>query len=255
MRIISWNINGLNASIKKGLLDFIVEQDADAYCFQEVKVSKAKANRSIDELEDYEIYWHFAEKKGYSGTLTLTKTKPESVFFGIDRKGFDKEGRTITLEYSDFYLVNCYLPNAGRGLVRLDYKLDFNMRILRYIERLRKKKPIVLAGDLNVVHKDIDIHWEKPMTEESIAPGTTIQERRWFEKFLSKGYVDTFREFVTEGGHYTWWDMPSRAREKNKGWRLDYFVVSEELKAQVIESKLLNEVYGSDHCPISLNVG
>ncbi|MFW9848367.1 MAG: exodeoxyribonuclease III [Candidatus Thorarchaeota archaeon] len=252
MKIISWNINGLNASIKKGLLDIIREIDADVYCFQEVKVSREKVDKTIAELDEYYKYWNFAEKRGYSGTLTLSRLEPESVFYGIDQKGFDKEGRTITLEFPQFYLINCYFPNASRGLVRLDFKLDFNARILRYIERMRKKKGVVLTGDLNVVHKDIDIHWERPMRDDSDAAGTTLKERLWFDRFLARGYIDTFREFTSEGGYYTYWDTPSRARERNKGWRLDYFVISKELKSHVIESTILSEIYGSDHCPISL---
>ncbi len=252
LRIISWNINGLNASIKKGLLDFIIERDADVYCFQEVKVSRGKVDKTIADLDGYYRYWNFAEKRGYSGTLTLSKFEPESVFYGIDTKGFDNEGRTITLEFPHFFLINCYFPNASRDLVRLDFKLDFNSRILRYLERLRKKKPVVLTGDLNVVHRDIDIHWERPMKDDSDVAGTTLKERLWFDRLLAKGYIDTFREFTAEGGNYTYWDTPSRARERNKGWRLDYFIISEELKSHIVESTILSEVYGSDHCPITM---
>ncbi len=252
--MISWNVNGLNASIKKGLLDFIKIEDADVYCFQEVKVSEEKVDKSIYELDTYDIYWHFAEEKGYSGTVTLTRKKPESVFFGIDKKGFDKEGRTITIELEDFYLVNCYFPNASRGLERLVYKLDFNSRILRFIEQLRKSKPIVLTGDLNVVHRDVDIHYDKPISDEATYPGLTKQERRWFDRLLTKGYIDTFREFTEEGGHYTWWSVPTKSREKNKGWRMDYFVISEELRPNLVESTILSNIYGSDHCPISITL-
>ncbi len=254
MKIISWNVNGLNASIEKGLLDFIKMQDADVYCFQEVKVSEDKVHKSIYELRGYEIFWHFAETKGYSGTVILSKQKPLSVFLGIDKKGFDKEGRTITLECPEFYLVNCYFPNASRGLFRLDYKMDFNSRIMRYMGRLQKSKPVVLTGDLNVVHKDIDIHWEKGIPDDSDSAGTTLQERKWFDRLLARGYIDAFREFSKEGGQYTWWDRPSRARERNKGWRLDYFVISEELKTKLEESTIMSDVYGSDHCPISMTL-
>ncbi|MFX0108711.1 MAG: exodeoxyribonuclease III [Candidatus Hodarchaeota archaeon] len=201
LKIVSWNINGIKACISKGLLEFVQNEDADIYCFQETKTSLERQQKTPLLLEAHEQHWHFAEKKGYSGTLTLTKESPLSVFRGIDSKGYDKEGRTLTLEYDDFYLTNAYFPNASRGLTRLDFKLDFNARLLRFAEKLRKKKPVVITGDFNVSHKEIDI--ARPKANRGHA-GFTDQERAWFGKLLSKGYSDTFRQFTDEGDHYTW---------------------------------------------------
>ena len=248
MRLVSWNVNGINASIKKGLLDFMKKEKADVYCFQETRSPK-KVESSLLELEGYEQYWHYAEKKGYSGTVTLTRVEPLSVKNGLGR--FDTEGRTITTEFNDFYLVNVYFPNASRELVRLDYKMEYNKRFQRYTQRLRKKKPVVVCGDFNVSHKEIDL--ARPKNNRQHA-GFTDEERQWFDRYLKKGYIDSFREFVKEGGHYTWWFYMFDARAKNVGWRLDYFVISEELRPRLVNSEILKEVMGSDHCPIRLTL-
>lgn len=235
--------------MKKGLLDFIRQENADIYCFQETKSSPDTGDIAPLELTDYQQFWHHADKRGYSGTMMMTRIEPVSAFRGIHKKGFDQEGRTITLELNDFFLVNVYFPNAARELTRLDFKLEFNKRFLRFIQNLRKKKPVVLTGDFNVSHKEIDI--ARPKENRGHA-GFTDQERAWFDRLLEKGYVDTFREFTQEGGHYTWWSYLHSARSKNIGWRLDYFVVSEELITKLKQSDILNDVDGSDHCPVRL---
>lgn len=251
MKIISWNVNGIRAILKKGLLDFMTKEDADVYCFQEAKSSSEVGDIAPLALTEYEQYWHHAAKKGYSGTAIMTRVPPISAFRGIDRKGFDIEGRALTLEYDEFFLVNVYFPNAGRGLERLDYKLDFNTRLLRYVQRLRKKKGVVITGDFNVSHKEIDL--ARPKGNRGHA-GFTDEERAWFDRMLAKGYVDTFREFTPDEGHYTWWSYLHNARAKNVGWRLDYYIVNEEFRTQVRGSDILSQVLGSDHCPIRLEL-
>ena len=252
MKIISWNVNGIRACLKKGLLDFIKQEAADIYCFQETKASPGIEDIAPLELTDYQQHWHHAEKKGYSGTMILTREEPLSVVRGIDKKGFDQEGRAITLELDDFYLVNVYFPNAARDLARLDFKLDFNNRLLRFIESLGKQKPIVLTGDFNVSHKEIDI--ARPKANRGSA-GFTDEERAWFDRLLEKGYVDTFRQFTQDGDHYTWWSYMHNARSKNIGWRLDYFIVSGELVPKLRQSDILSHVLGSDHCPVRVVMG
>ncbi|MFW9845800.1 MAG: exodeoxyribonuclease III [Candidatus Thorarchaeota archaeon] len=249
MKLVSWNVNGIRACVKKGLVEFISAENADAYCFQETKSSPDIADIAPLVLAEYEQHWHHSEKKGYSGTLTITRVSPISVIRGIGKSGYDREGRVVTLEYEDYYLVNVYFPNSGRELERLEFKLDFNRCLLRFLQRLRKKKPIILTGDFNVSHKEIDI--ARPKSNRGHA-GFTDQERAWFDKLLTKGYVDTFREFTSEGDHYTWWSYLHNARAKNIGWRLDYFVVSDELRAMVKRSDILGDIPGSDHCPVRL---
>ncbi|MBD3405212.1 MAG: exodeoxyribonuclease III [Candidatus Lokiarchaeota archaeon] len=251
MKIISWNLNGLNASLKKGLIDFIKDSPADIFCFQETKTAEDRVDNTFLEIPDIHYYWQSAEKKGYSGVVTLSKVEPKSVIHGFNDEGYDTEGRMVTLEFENFYLVNTYFPNAGRGLKRLDFKLEWDKKFEKYVEDLRKKKPIILTGDLNVAHTEKDLARPKNNTKTA---GFTPEEREWFDSFLQKGYIDTFREFVDERGHYTFWSYRHNAREKNIGWRLDYFVVSEELKSQVENSEILSDVYGSDHCPILLTV-
>lgn len=248
MKIISWNVNGVNACLSKGLRDFMESENADIYCFQEMKATKEKLPVL---LENYREFHSHATKKGYSGVSVYTKMEPLDVIEGLGSEEFDSEGRTITLEFEDFFLVNVYFPHSSRDLKRIDFKLRFNDKFLKFCKDLEKKKPIVIASDFNVAHKAIDL--ANPKSNEKNA-GFTIQEREWFEGFLKSGYVDSFREFVEEGGHYTWWSYMHNARERNIGWRIDYFVLSESLKSSLKDSEILSEVRGSDHCPISLTI-
>ncbi|MBD3259156.1 exodeoxyribonuclease III [Candidatus Woesearchaeota archaeon] len=250
MKIISWNLNGINAASKKGLFEFVRKEDADIYCFQEIKSSPEKIGEHTN-LEGYESFWATAERKGYSGLLVYSKTKPVSVIEGIGNEEFDKEARVLILEFENFFLINSYFPHSRRDLERLDFKLNFNKLFLEFCERLRKQKPVVIAADFNVAHKEIDLRNPKQNMENA---GFTPQERRWFDLFLAQGYLDTFREFNSGGGHYTWWSYMYNARQKNIGWRIDYFVVSEELKTNLKNSEILKEVLGSDHCPIRLEL-
>jgi exodeoxyribonuclease-3 len=252
MNFISWNLNGIKSSIKKGLSDFINEENADVYLFQETKASKEGKNVNLERVPDYKKFWcSSTKKKGYSGVLTLSKKRPISVKKGIGINQFDQEGRVLTLEYKTFFLINVYFPNAGRNLERLDFKTYFNKEFLAFCENLRSEKPIIIGGDFNVAHKEKDL--ANPDTNQENA-GFTIEEREWFSHFLSKGYIDTYREFETEGEHYTYWTYRYNAREKNIGWRIDYFVISEELKDKLKSSEHLEDVEGSDHCPILLKM-
>ncbi|MEK6800437.1 MAG: exodeoxyribonuclease III [Nanoarchaeota archaeon] len=247
MKIISWNVNGINACITKGLLDFMKEENADIYCFQEVKATKEK----IPKIEGYHEFHSHAQKKGYSGVSIFSKIKPLSIIEGIGKEIFDSEGRTITLEFEDFFVINIYFPHAHRELKRLDFKLKFNKDFLVFCKKLEKTKPVIIASDFNVAHKSIDLTNAKSNEKNA---GFTIEERNWFDSFLEEGYIDTFREFVKEGGHYTWWAYFNNARERNIGWRIDYFVLSKSLKNKLQNSIILKDVLGSDHCPISLEI-
>jgi exodeoxyribonuclease III len=249
VKIISWNVNGLNSTIKKGFLEYVAKEDADVVCLQETKVSNATIDKKMENLQGYNQYWNTAEKNGYSGVMTLTKEKPLSIQEGMGISEFDKEGRLLTVEFSDYYLINGYLPNAGRGLIRLDFKLNYNKNLVKYLEKLRKKKDIILTGDLNVAHKEIDLANPKSNTKTA---GFTPEERASFTKLLSLGYIDTFREFEKDGGNYTYWSYRTKARERNVGWRLDYFVVNKNFLSKVVKSEILSEIMGSDHCPIRL---
>ncbi|TXT54643.1 MAG: Exodeoxyribonuclease [Candidatus Thorarchaeota archaeon] len=251
MKIISWNLNGLNASLNKGLIDFIQESSADVFCFQETKTAEDRVDESFLGLDDFKYYWHSAKKKGYSGTVILSKVEPVSSIYGFHNEGYDTEGRLITLEFEDYYLINAYFPNAGSGLKRMDFKLEWDEKFEEFVEGLRESKPIVITGDLNVAHTEKDLARPKSNTKTA---GFTPEEREWFDQFLKKGYIDTFREFVDEGGHYTFWSYRHNAREKDIGWRLDYFVISEELKSRLEASEILDDVMGSDHCPILLEL-
>jgi len=246
MKIISWNIAGINSAEKKGLLEFIEKENADVYCFQEVKSSPQKFS---EQVKDYEMIWFPAQKKGYSGTLVFTKIKPISVTKGIGDKSIDNEGRVIVLEFPKFYLMNVYFPYSSRDLKRLDFKLKFNDLFLKFCEKFRKKKPVIIASDFNVAHEEIDL--ARPKDNKKNA-GFTVQETKWFDELLKKGYIDTLREFTKEGGHYTWWTYRFNARKRNIGWRVDYFVISKELRSRLKSSKILKYVYGSDHAPIEL---
>ncbi len=251
MEIISWNVNGINSLIEKGLLEFVEEQDADCYLLQEIKSGEDTINKKILNVENYKTYWNPANKKGYSGVITLTKKEPMKQIQGIGEEKFDKEGRVLTLEFDKFYLLNVYVVNAGRGLTRLEYKMKWNAQFLDFIEELKENKPVVIGGDFNVAHKEKDL--ANPQSNFKNA-GFTPEEREWFSKFLDKGYVDNFREFNKEGGNYTFWSYMHNARERNIGWRLDYFVVNEKFKENIKKSEIMEDVMGSDHCPIKLNL-
>lgn len=249
MKIISWNINSINAITKKNFFDFIKREKADIYCFQELKANAKTLPDKTREIKNYHSFFSFAEKKGYSGVACYSKKKPIKVTEGIGVEEFDKEGRVLTLEFNNFFLINTYFPNAGSGLKRLDYKLSFNKAFAEHAEKLKKKKNLIITGDLNIAHKPKDL--ANPESNENHA-GYTPEEREWFSNFLNKGYVDTFREFKKESGHYTFWTYRHNAREKNIGWRLDYFVVNKEFMKKVKKSEILKKVKGSDHCPIKL---
>jgi exodeoxyribonuclease-3 len=221
------------------------KQSADFYCFQEIKSDKQT------QFGDYIDYWSLAEKKGYSGVGVYAKDKALSVVKGIGVERFDKEGRVLTLEYQKFFLVNAYFPHSNRQLSRLKYKLGFDKNFLKYCRKLDKKKPVIIASDFNVAHQEIDLANPKQNVKNA---GFTIEEREWFDKFLKNGFVDTFRIFTKSGGHYTWWTWRSNCRERNIGWRVDYFIVSKRLKNKVKTSKILSKVFGSDHAPILLEI-
>ncbi|MHA1821396.1 MAG: exodeoxyribonuclease III [Promethearchaeota archaeon] len=253
LKLISWNVNGLNAAYKKGFTKFIDKEKADVYCLQETKGSEKTIPKAAYSIPGYERYWYQAERKGYSGVMALCKhdLKPISITKGINDEETDNEGRVLTLEFENFFLINAYFVNSGRGLNRLDLKMRFNDKFLKFCNTLREKKSLVICGDFNVAHTELDI--AHPKSNENNA-GFTKQERDFFTKFLNNGYVDTFRMFVKDGGHYTWWSYMSHARERDIGWRLDYFVVSENIKDKVRSSKILSNVMGSDHCPILLEI-
>ncbi len=249
MKLISWNVNGLRACVGKGFLDFVKEADADVFCIQE---SKLQAGQIELPLEGYHQYWNYAEKKGYSGTALFTKTEPLSVTYGIGVEEHDHEGRVIAAEFEDFYVVTCYTPNSQEGLTRLDYRMTWEDAFLAYLKGLEQKKPVIFCGDLNVAHEEIDL--KNPKSNRKNA-GFTDQERGKFSTLLEAGFIDTFRYFYPDQeGIYSWWSYRFKAREKNIGWRIDYFCVSECLKDRLKSASIHTEVYGSDHCPVELVV-
>ena len=250
MKLISWNVNGLRACVNKGFLDFFKEIDADIFCIQESKLQEGQI--TLD-LEGYHQYWNYAEKKGYSGTAVFTREEPLSVSYGIGMEEHDREGRVITLEYPEFYLVTVYTPNSQNELARLPYRMQWEEDFLAYLKKLEEKKPVIFCGDLNVAHKEIDL--KNPKTNRKNA-GFTDEEREKFSQLLDAGFVDTFRYFYPEQeGIYSWWSYRFKAREKNAGWRIDYFCVSECLKEKLQNAKIHTEIMGSDHCPVELDIG
>lgn len=246
MKLISWNVNGLRACMNKGFEDFLRAADADMFCVQETKMQREQAAFVFD---GYEEYWNSAEKKGYSGTAIFSKTKPLNVTYGIGIEEHDKEGRVITAEYESFYLVTVYTPNSQRELARLDYRMVWEDAFLAYILELDKKKPVIFCGDLNVAAEEIDL--KNPKTNRRNA-GFTDEERGKFRELKAAGFVDTFRYLHPEEVKYSWWSYMFKAREKNVGWRIDYFVVSERIKDKVQVAEIHNEILGSDHCPVSI---
>lgn len=247
MKFISWNVNGIRACVQKGFVDFFKEIDADIFCIQESKMQEGQLEL---ELEGYYQYWNYAKKKGYSGTAIFTKKEALSVTYGIGIEEHDQEGRVITLEYEDFYIVTVYTPNAQEQLARLDYRMSWEEVFKTYLKKLEETKPVIVCGDMNVAHKEIDL--KNPKTNRKNA-GFSDEERGKFTELLEAGFVDTFRHFYPDlEGIYSWWSYRFRAREKNAGWRIDYFLVSKSLKDKLVDAKIHTEVFGSDHCPVEL---
>ncbi len=246
---VSWNVNGLRACVKKGFEESFRTLDADVFAIQETKLQEGQIDL---DLPGYHSYWHYAEKKGYSGTAVFTKEEPLSVFYGIDSPDHDCEGRTVTLEFPDYYFVTAYVPNAQPELRRLPYRMDFEDKMRDYLSSLAGTKPVVYCGDLNVAHNEIDL--KNPKTNVG-NPGFSNEERAKFTELLGAGFTDTFRHLypdVTDA--YSWWSYRFRARENNAGWRIDYFVVSEDLNDKIAEAKIHTEIFGSDHCPVELDL-
>lgn len=249
MKLISWNVNGLRACMEKGFMDFFNQVDADVFCIQE---SKLQAGQIELDLPGYYQYWNYAEKKGYSGTALFCKEEPLGVTYGIGIEEHDKEGRVITAEFADFYVVTVYTPNSKRELERLSYRMEWEAAFLAYLKGLEQKKPVIFCGDLNVAHREIDL--KNPKSNHHNA-GFTDEERACFDTLLENGFVDTFRYFYPDReGIYSWWSYMFKAREKNAGWRIDYFVVSESLKDRLSGAAIHTEVMGSDHCPVELTI-
>ena len=249
MKLISWNVNGLRACMQKGFMDFFREADADIFCVQETKL---QAGQIVMELPGYHQYWNYAEKKGYSGTALFSKKEPLKVTYGMGVEEHDHEGRVITAEYEDFYVVTVYVPNSQRELTRLDYRMEWEAAFLKYLKKLEETKPLVYCGDLNVAHQEIDL--KNPKTNRQNA-GFTDQERKCFGRILENGFVDTFRHFYPDlKDAYSWWSYMGQARAKNVGWRIDYFVASEALKGRLADAGIHAQVMGSDHCPVELDL-
>ncbi|EHQ7233514.1 exodeoxyribonuclease III [Listeria monocytogenes] len=249
MKLISWNVNGLRAAVKKGFLEYFEEVDADIFCLQETKLQEGQIEL---DLPAYKDYWNYAVKKGYSGTAIFTKVKPLSVQYGLGIPEHDTEGRVITLEFEEFFMVTVYTPNSQAELKRLDYRMTFEDAILEYVKNLDKTKPVVLCGDLNVAHEEIDL--KNPKTNRKNA-GFSDEERAKFSAFLDAGFIDSFRYFYPDlTDAYSWWSYRMNARARNTGWRIDYFVVSERLKDKLVDAKIHADVLGSDHCPVELEL-
>lgn len=251
MKLVSWNVNGIRAAVGKGFYDFFKDIDADIFSLQETKLQENQVDDELKKIREYQ-YWNYAEKKGYSGTACFCKEKPISVTYGLGIDEHDKEGRIITLEYDKFYLVNCYTPNSKRELERLDYRMIWEDEIREYLKKLDLVKPVIYCGDLNVAHNEIDL--KNPSSNHHNA-GFTDQERGEMTELLSSGFTDTYRyKYPDETGKYTWWSYMFHAREKNAGWRIDYFIVSNRIADKIVDAKIHNEIMGSDHCPIELDI-
>lgn len=249
MKFISWNVNGIRACLKKGFEEYFQEANADIFCIQETKCQEGQVELT---LPGYHQYWNSAVRKGYSGTAIFAKREPLSVSYGIGIEEHDQEGRVITLEYEDFYFVTVYTPNSQNELARLSYRMDWERDFLEYLTKLEERKPVVWCGDLNVAHQEIDL--KNPKTNRKNA-GFTDEERACFTKVLESGFIDTFRYFYPDQeGIYSWWSYRFRAREKNAGWRIDYFLVSSFLREKMVDAKIHTQVLGSDHCPVELDI-
>lgn len=249
MKLISWNVNGIRACLNKGFLDFFNEEKADIFCIQETKMQEGQAELK---LEGYYQYWNSAEKKGYSGTAIFTKIKPLNVSYGIGIEEHDKEGRVITLEFDKFYMVNVYTPNSKRELERLEYRMVWEDEFRKYLLKLNETKPVIMCGDLNVAHKEIDL--KNPKTNRHNA-GFTDEERNKMTELLESGFTDSFRYLYPEKENiYSWWSYMFHAREKNAGWRIDYFIVSKSIETKIKEATIYTEILGSDHCPVGLEI-
>ena len=249
MKLISWNVNGLRACLQKGFAESVAALDADVIALQETKLQPGQLEL---ELPGYESYWHYAQRKGYSGTAVFTRVPPRSVQYGIGVEDYDAEGRTVILEFDDFWMVNVYVPNAQRELARIDFRLAWETALLNKLKELEESKPVILCGDLNVAHEEIDL--KNPKSNRGSA-GFSDEERAAFTNLLSNGFVDTFRYFYPDRtGAYSWWSYMFHARENNAGWRIDYFVVSEALKERLCDAAIHPQIMGSDHCPVELTL-
>ncbi|MCI5221151.1 MAG: exodeoxyribonuclease III [Candidatus Electrothrix sp. AR4] len=248
-KFVSWNVNGLRAALKKGFLDVLHVLNADIFALQEIKAMPDQLPDEVKHIPGYTAYWYPAQKKGYSGTAVFSRKKPLNVMYGLEKDELDQEGRVLTLEFSDFYFITAYFPNAQHGLKRLQFKQDFNREIFNYMDRMAKKKSVVLCGDLNVAHKEIDLANPKANVQN---PGFSPEERAWMDEVTGSGYVDTFRLFHQDPEQYTWWSYRFNAREKNIGWRIDYFMVDPGSRDRVRSAAIHDDIPGSDHCPVSI---
>ena len=249
MQFISWNVNGLRACMQKGFMDYFLQQQPDFFCLQEIKLQDGQIDLQIP---GYSIYWNYAQKKGYSGTAIITRHEPIAVQYGIGVEELDTEGRVITLEYEGFYLVTCYTPNAQQGLARIDHRLKWEEAFRQYLTQLDQQKPVIICGDLNVAHQEIDL--KNPSSNRGSA-GFSDEERACFTDLLSKGFTDTFRYlYPDKTGAYSWWSYRFNARANNAGWRIDYFLVSDRLASLISEANIHSDISGSDHCPVSLSL-
>ena len=248
MKLISWNVNGIRACVTKGFKEFFNEANADIFCIQETKCQPEQVEL---EFKGYKSYWNSAERKGYSGTAIFTKKQPVNVTYGIGIEEHDKEGRIITLEFENFYLVTNYTPNAKRELERLDYRMVWEDEIRKYLLELNKKKPVIMCGDLNVAHEEIDL--KNPKTNKGNA-GFTNEEREKMTELLNAGFIDSYRYLYPEKIEYSWWSYMGHAREKNVGWRIDYFIVSNDFRENIKDATIYTEILGSDHCPVGLEI-
>ena len=249
MKLISWNVNGLRAIYKKGFKNDFDALEADIFCIQETKMQEGQIELNLD---GYYEYYNYAERKGYSGTAIFTKIKPISVSYGIGIEEHDKEGRVITLEFKDFYMVNCYTPNSGRELARLNYRMIWEDEFKKYLQKLDSKKPVILCGDLNVAHKEIDL--KNPKSNRKNA-GFTDEEREKIDILLKSGFTDTFRKmYPDKEGCYSWWSYMRNARQNNAGWRIDYFLISDRISSKIQDAYIYSNIMGSDHCPVGLDI-